>query len=375
MFDLRDIAKIRHHLHQNPEMGGEETKTSVFIEEVIRKNHPQFEIQKEIGGRGVLASREYGEGKHIAFRAELDALPVFEENEIEHRSRVNGKSHACGHDGHMSILLATLRKIEDSKPSSGKVSFLFQPAEETGQGADAMLNDANFDWFQPDALYALHNIPGKPMGEVMSRLGTFACGSVGVRLEIIGKTAHAAHPEDAVNPILLSQYFINEVTALATRAKAFTLVTPIALRAGEKTFGTTPLKSIILVTMRAELPEDLEFMIDEAGQLAEKIESENDAKIDIRFEEYFPVTRNDRFFEELREVCKKIDRPFREMDVPFRWSEDFGHFSKRCPTHMFGLGSGKETAPLHASTYDFPDELIEKGAEVFFELYKTHNPS
>jgi metal-dependent amidase/aminoacylase/carboxypeptidase family protein len=222
-------------------------------------------------------------------------------------------------------------------------------------------------------MYAVHNIPGKPLGTVLSRSGTFACGSVGVRIEIHGKTAHAAHPEDAINPILLSQEFIKDVTALATRAKGFALVTPIALRAGEKTFGTTPLKSIVLLTMRAELSEDLEFMMEETRNCARKMSDMKGVHGDLRFEEYFPVTRNEKFHSEVIAACNHLSVPFEEMEVPFRWSEDFGHFRERCDTHMFGLGSGEDTAPLHASTYDFPDELIDRGAEVFARLFYQHH--
>jgi len=366
------IVEARRELHRNPETAGEESGTADFIADYISNHLKDFEIRRGIGGHGLVATKRYGEGPHIAFRAELDALPVLEKNAIPYQSKTEGKSHACGHDGHMSIVLKAAELIEQSQNPAGTLSILFQPAEETGQGSVAMLEDLDFKDFAPKVMYALHNIPGRTMGLVYSRSGTFACGSVGVRLHLIGKTAHAAHPEDAINPILLSQTILNEVTALATRAKSFALVTPIALRAGEKTFGTTPLKSTVLLTMRAELSEDLNYLMKQTEKLVENLQKSSGAEISLSFEEFFPVTRNRRFLSEVREACQELDRPFEEMDVPFRWSEDFGHFADRCPIHMFGLGSGADTAPLHASNYDFPDELILQGAQVFAKLFEIH---
>jgi len=369
MSTAESILEVRHHLHRHPELSGEESGTSAYLQDFIARNFSDYVLVKGIGGNGFIATKRFGEGAHIAFRAELDALPVDEENEISYRSEFQHKSHACGHDGHMVTLIATMQKLEEQKTSLGTATFLFQPAEETGKGAKAMVEDKAFQDFSPDALIALHNIPGKPLGTVMSRTGTFACGSVGVKLKITGKTAHAAHPEDAVNPLLLSKSFLDNVIDLVENTSGFTLMTPIALRSGQKTFGTSPLKSILLITLRAAQSKDLDWLMSEVKKLANEINGVEGAEAKLSFEEYFPVTSNNHFYADLQTVCEKLNRPFEKMETPFRWSEDFSQYESRFKTHLFGLGSGQNMAPLHASTYDFPDNLLESGAEVFVEFY------
>jgi len=365
------IKRVRHYIHQHPELSGEESGTSSYIIDFISQNFSGYKVIQGIGGYGFIATKKYGEGAHIAFRAELDALPVEEEGYVEYRSEFANKSHACGHDGHMVTLLATMQKLEEKKTRFGTASFLFQPAEETGEGAAAMLKDDALSDFDPDALIALHNIPGKPLGTVLSRSGTFACGSVGVRLKVVGKTAHAAHPEDAVNPLLLSKSFLDNAMNLVEKTKGFALATPIALRSGQKSFGTSPHKSTLLITMRAARSNDLKWLMDELKGLADEINRLDGAKAVLGFEEFFPVTSNEHFYDELVAVCEKMKRPFEELDSPFRWSEDFSQYKSKFKTHIFGIGSGENMEPLHASTYDFPDELLESGAEVFAEFYNN----
>ena len=363
------IKEVRHHLHQHPELSGKESLTSSYLQNFISKNFNAYHIRKGHAGHGFIASKRFGEGAHIAFRAELDALPVEEENAIDYKSEVPETSHACGHDGHMATLIATMFKLEEQNTKSGTATFLFQPSEETGEGAASMVEDEAFEDFHPDALLALHNIPGKPLGLVLSREGTFACGSVGVRLKIVGKTAHAAHPEDAVNPLLLSKNFLDYVISLTEQTEGFALVTPIALRSGQKSFGTSPHKATLLITVRAAQSEDLDLLMRKVKEKADDLRASHEAKVNLNFEEYFPVTSNHHFYSELRDVTEKLQRPFEELGVPFRWSEDFSQYAVKHKTHIFGLGAGEDMAPLHASTYDFPDELLESGAEMFVEFY------
>ena len=363
------IEEVRHYLHQNPELSGEEIQTSTFLQEFISKNYRDYRIHESSISNGFIASKKYGEGLHVAFRAELDALPILEENQFRYKSQKVGASHACGHDGHMTSLLATLQLLENQVTKLGTASFLFQPAEETGKGAQELLTDLVFDQFKPDALIALHNIPGKPLGSILSRAGTFACGSVGLRLKVRGKTSHAAHPEESVNPLLLSKTFLDDMLRLSESREGFSLATPIAFHSGQDTFGISPLDSTLLMTLRAADSQDLEELMGQAQLMAEQINSIDGARAELTFEEFFPITANDHFHSDLEEISSRLKRPFENMEDPFRWSEDFGHYAKRCKTHMFGHGAGIETSPLHASTYDFPDELIQSGAEVFVEFY------
>jgi amidohydrolase len=369
MPSIETIEEVRHYLHQNPEISGEESQTSSFLQKFISQNYPDYKIWVSQRSYGFIATKKYGEGKHVALRAELDALPIIEDNQFEYKSQKLGASHACGHDGHMATLLATLQRLEDQGAKFGTVSFLFQPAEETGKGAQAILDDEVFDQFEPDALIALHNIPGKPLGLILSRAGTFACGSVGLRLKVHGKTSHAAHPEESVNPLLLSKTFLDDMLRLSESREGFSLATPIALHSGQDTFGISPLDSTLLMTLRAADSSQLKDMMAQARLMVEQINSIDGATAELTFEEFFPITSNDHFHSDLEEISSKLKRPLENMEEPFRWSEDFGHYAKRCKTHMFGHGAGIEASPLHAATYDFPDELIQSGAEIFVEFY------
>lgn len=366
----KPINSIRKYIHQHPELSREEKNTADFIASFF-KNLSGFHITRNLGYHGMVISRKFGDGPAIAFRAELDALPIQELSKFKHVSQNKGVSHACGHDGHISILLNLARKLNATPPNCGTVYFLFQSAEETGEGAKAMVESKAFATFKINRCYALHNIPGRASGTVYSKVGSFACASVGCTAKITGKTAHAAHPEDAINPIEIAVDFLTRVKKLPSNAALidFALVTPIALNAGEKAFGTSPAYGEIRITMRSELTEYLDFMIRKTQQIAAEIADESGAQIDVSFEEYFPATMNSDLLPNLQKACQHAEVSFEKMTEPFRWSEDFSRFAKAFPILMFGLGSGKNTPPLHAPTFDFPNPLIQKGSEVFYELY------
>ncbi len=364
------IQNIRKHLHQNPELSREESHTSDFIATFFT-DLGGYKLTRNLGYHGLIASRKFGEGPSIAFRAELDALPIQEISEGDFVSQNQGVSHACGHDGHMSILLNLARKFEANPPASGMVHFLFQSAEETGEGAEAMVKTNALKDFHIDYCFALHNIPGLDLGTVYSKAGSFACASVGFTAKIMGKTAHAAHPEDAINPLEIAMDLLEEVKKLPTNKhiKDFALTTSISLNSGEKAFGTSPANAELRVTMRAALTEDLDFMMAQVRKLAKDLDVKTGGKTAIEFLEYFPATMNADLLNPLRKACNNAHVPFMEMEKPFRWSEDFSQFSKCFPILMFGVGSGKSQPPLHAPTYNFPDAILETGSEVFYQLF------
>ncbi len=370
------IISIRKTLHQKPELSREEAETSAFVVDFF-SNLTSFTLIQNLGYHSLVAYRKFGNGPKIAFRAELDALPINEESDLDYRSKSPGKSHLCGHDGHMSILLALAKELNDNNPKNGAVYFIFQSAEETGEGAAAMVENEEFQNLNIDICYALHNIPGLKMGSVHSKVGSFACASVGLTIKIIGKTAHAAHPEDAVNPLDIAMELWSEISALPKHEKVidFALVTSIGLNSGDKNFGTSPANAELMLTMRAARTSDLKFMQNFCEDLASQFSSKYKALIKLDFQEYFPATENADLLDNLTNSCVNAGVDFGKLEKPFRWSEDFAHFSKCFPTLMFGLGSGLNQPALHAPDFDFPDELIETGKSVFYELYNIHTTS
>ncbi len=369
----KPIAEIRKSLHQLPEISGEEVKTAETIAALLRK-FEAVKLTTNIGGNGLIAEKKFGPGPTIAFRAELDGLPILEKGNHAHLSKVEGKSHACGHDGHMSILLDLFEKLHQSKLDKGTIILIFQPAEETGQGARAMVESGAFKNTQIDFCYALHNVPGFQKGLVLGCDGPFACASVGVRFIIQGKTAHAAHPENAQNPLAAATQIMYRISGLPndSAVKGFALTTPIALNSGDENFGTSPADAVLMMTLRAASTRDIEFMMDAAKDVAKSVDSNTGVQTTTSFHEYFPATENHSHLGELTQACKDFGADFKKLNQPFRWSEDFAHFTQVFPAAMFGLGSGEDSPALHAPNYDFPDEITGVGSGVFLELYKKH---
>ena len=369
----KPIKNIRKSLHQNPEISREEKNTACEIVKYFEEL-AGYTILRNLGFHSLVAYKKFGEGPGIAFRAELDGLPIQEESDLAYRSKSLNKSHACGHDGHMTVLLALAKYLDENPPEVGSVYFIFQSAEETGEGAKAMVETPEFQDLEIDFCYALHNIPGKDKGLVISKTGSFACASVGFTAEIIGKTAHAAHPENAINPLEAAIKLWTQVKDLPEHPEIndFALATSIALHSGEETFGTSPANARLLVTMRAAQTVHLDFMMNQSKAIAKEISRSTGAQINIQFQEYFPATENADLLQNLKQACENAGIPFMEMEKPFRWSEDFAYFSKKCPALMFGLGSGVDQPALHAPDFDFPDEIIENGRDVFYQIFKTH---
>lgn len=200
---IGNLVNLRKDLHRNPELAGQEKRTSEKILESIKKFNPD-EIISGIAGRGlvfIFNGRE--EGRTILFRSELDALPINEQNDFEYRSRKENVAHKCGHDGHMTILAGLASLLKSERPDKGKVVLLFQPAEETGEGAYAVLNDEKFAQIKPDYVFALHNLPGFMAGSVVVKPGIFAAASKGMIIKLHGKTSHASEPETGLRRRLL----------------------------------------------------------------------------------------------------------------------------------------------------------------------------
>ena len=368
------LIKLRHQLHRRPETAGEEEKTAAAIRSYILENHGDFEIVSDIGGHGIWAKKSFGPGPEIALRAELDALSIRQADGANPRSEVEGKAHLCGHDGHMTMVLDAARKIEESKPEKGTLHLLFQPAEETGEGAQAMLDSGKLQTLDPEVMYALHNIPGYPIGRVLGRDGTFACGSVGVRIDLAGRVAHAAHPEDAANPLTAAAHLMQDLLDMAGGKDfgGFVLATPVGLVSGDGGFGTSPAEARLTLTYRAARADDLKRMMEETEKRVSESAETLGIKGQCTFEEYFPITENPALTDGLKAACGRGGLEFEALKNPFRWSEDFGRFGERFKTYMFGLGSGISQPALHAPDYAFPDELIDAGSSVFYELFKSH---
>ncbi len=369
-----ELLNLRRNIHSEPELAGEENGTASKIEKFIYKYSPDETI-KNIGGNGIaFVFKGEAEGPAVLFRAELDALPIDEINGFDYKSKYKDKGHKCGHDGHMTILAGLGQRISTTRKFNGKVILLFQPAEETGEGAERILNDIQFAKITPDYVFAFHNLPGYESGSIIIRDGSFASASRGMIIKLTGKTSHAAEPENGINPSMAVADIIRKISALPGELKAvkeFVLTTIIHVRIGERAFGTSPGYGELMATLRAYRNEDMDLLITEAEKIARRVASDQRLKIEINYTEEFPATVNDeRCSGIIRKAAEKNYYPVNKVSKPFRWSEDFGHFTGKFRGAMFGIGSGKNHPQLHNPDYDFPDEIIPVGINMFYTIWQ-----
>ncbi len=364
--------ELRREIHRNPERSGLEAGTAKRLLRYFEPLRPD-EIIHGLGGTGIAFIFSATEaGPTVLLRSELDALPIQEINEFEHRSLCDGTSHKCGHDGHMAILAAVGEKLSKKRPARGKVVLLYQPAEETGKGAAAVLADEKFVRIKPDFCFALHNLPGFPLGDIIVRNGTFSCASRGMAIRLTGKTAHAAQPETGVSPAKAMCQLITELSELPSAMDfggELAFATVVGSRLGEQAFGTAPGEAEVWATLRSETDATMARIVSHAEDRTRQLATEHGLKSAITYQDIFAATINsERAVEVIRRAAG--DGPLSVAEQPFRWSEDFGCFASVAQCAMFGLGAGKGPAELHNPDYDFPDELIQLGADIFLDILK-----
>lgn len=369
-----ELIKIRQLLHQNPELANQEFETSKRISNFMDKYHPDTAIDvSKTGKLFVFDSKQ--DGPTTVFRADMDALPIYEENNIEYTSLNKGVAHLCGHDGHMTIVLGLAKKISENRPLKGKVVLLFQPAEESEQGARDVVNSSEFKALNPDFIFGLHNIPKAPMHQILVKSGSFAAASKGMTIKLYGKSSHAAEPEKGISPASAIAKIIQKLHILRDDTSLFSdviLLTIINIKLGEIAFGTSPGYAEIRITLRSFKNEDMELLTNETAQIITEISKQEQLKIDIEYSEVFPATINNENCLNLIKQSAEINQyDLKEIENPFKWSEDFGYYSEKYHTGFFGLGSGIKQAALHNPDFDFPDEIIATGVNLFNQIYKS----
>jgi amidohydrolase len=368
---MNHLTQLRHTLHRFPELALEEVQTAARIVDFFRPLKPD-QIMENLGGTGLaFVFKGVKPGRRILFRCELDALPIEDLKATDHQSQIPGKGHLCGHDGHMTIICGLGEKLSQNRPESGEVILLFQPAEETGDGAKAILKDPRFEEIRPDFAFALHNLPGYPLHQIVMRTGTFAAGSTGMTIFLKGKTAHSAHPESGINPAQALARLMKELPQLPKTLSHFGLLTLIHADLGSLAFGTSAGKASLRMTLRAFDQKDLDDLIEKVKAKAKEVAEPERLEVDFNFVEQFAVSVNDpELYRVVEKAAQNLGLRLTEKPEPFRWSEDFGLFSQVCPSFMLGLGAGEACPQLHEGTYDFPNELIETGVGMFSEILK-----
>ena len=369
------LIKLRQEIHKYPEVSNKEFKTSERILNFISKFKPDEIVR--LGKTGLaFVFRGKENGKTLVFRSELDALPIKEKTNVAYLSVNEHVAHSCGHDGHMAILSGLTQKISENRPRKGKVIILFQPAEEVEQGAKDVVENLKFIQLKPDFMFALHNVPGFDKHKILLKKGSFASASKGMTVKLTGKTAHAAEPQNGISPADAISEMIKKLHLLRDNRslfKDFILLTIIHIQVGEVAFGTSPGYAELRVTLRAFENDDMEVLTHRCEEIIKDIAKSEKLDCDISYNEVFPATvNNDDCVDIVERAAMQLNLEIQKMDHPFKWSEDFGYFTKKYPACFFGLGSGKDQPQLHNPDFDFPDDLIETGVDLFYEIYKNN---
>lgn len=365
-----NYEEIRKALHEHPQTAGCEEYAHDTIIRQLQQLHPD-KVYTHVGGYGVIAIW----GKNIsaptiAFRADTDALPI---------------GHRCGHDGHTTILLRLAELVDSDERGvmsdvSRNILLLWQPAEETGTGSRAVIESGILQQYNIKAFYALHNLPGYPLGTVVLCPHTFAAASTGVVYHLDGRETHASTPELGINPGLavaeIIQRFAQFNTFKQSSNQTFRQSTLICVRVGEPAFGTSAGHGEVMFTLRAFTNEAMERLLADANSAVDEIASRYGLTVSRSLVEPFRATENNgECVEMIRKTLITHHSSFIINETPFRWSEDFAEYLLQWPGAMFGMGSGENHAELHHPDYNFPDELIEPAAQLFFSLAKAFEGS
>jgi amidohydrolase len=372
--DLVDLVAWRRKLHAMPELSGEEADTAREVRAFLAAASPD-RVLTEIGGHGVAAIYQGAEpGPILMFRAELDGLPIEELSAAPYRSRASGKGHLCGHDGHMATLAALARGLDRRRPKRGRAVLMFQPAEENGAGAAAVLADPKFAGIAPELCFAWHNMPGLPLGRAALKAGPVNCASRGMRVSLSGKTAHASMPEFGISPMRAVARLMPEFTALGRGGALdgdYSLVTVTHAEMGERAFGVAPGRAEVWATLRALTDATMRGLVVRAESLAREAAREGGLGVEIAYADVFADCENaPEAVVALASALAAEGVAFDESGLPMRASEDFGQFGKRARAAMFLLGAGEDHPSLHNPDYDFPDELIAIGARVMMRTLR-----
>lgn len=373
------LVRLRRELHAHPEVSNQERETAERVRAFLEPLAPA-RLLGGVGGHGVVAVFGGAAAKEGAvwYRCELDALPVEEDagaEERPHRSTRPGVHHGCGHDGHMAILCGLAARAARAEAAGGlgrAVVLVFQPAEETGEGAARVLDDlARLEppLPAPRRVFALHNAPELAAGTVHCRAGCFAKASRGATVTLRGLTAHASQPENGVSPAPAAARLVLELPGAAAAAGG--MATVVHALVGEPRFGCAPGRAEVRATLRAETDVAMERVVAAAEALVARVVRETDARVEatVGYEDVFAATVNDAGCARAVAEAAGALGVFRELPEPFPWSEDFGLFARLAPVAMFSLGTGG-AARLHNEDYDFSDDAIALGVRTFWALYE-----
>ena len=376
--DLHDeMTQWRRDIHAHPELGFEEHRTADLVASKLEAFG--LEVYRGIGRTGVVGALRVGNSpRSVGLRADLDALPIHEATGLAYASRHEGRMHACGHDGHTTMLLGAARYLAETRDFEGQVFFIFQPAEEGLGGAQAMIEDGLFEQFPCDAIFGIHNRPRFPVGKFAVRSGPMMAGGAFFDIEIEGVGAHGARPESSVDPVVVAAHMVGAIQSVVSRNVPPTdtaVVSVTRLHAGEA-YNVIPQTARLGGTVRAFSIEVMALIEEALGRIAKGTAESFGARAALDFRTIFRPTVNHPEEAELAaSICAEVAGAENvERNPPLIMaSEDFSFMLDRVPGCYVNLGNGdaEGACEVHNPGYDFNDESLPLGASFFARLVET----
>ncbi|SCM74299.1 Hippurate hydrolase [uncultured Pleomorphomonas sp.] len=361
---LPELVDIRHRLHQMPETGYEERQTSAFVADLL--SGWGLEVTRDLAATGLVATLDRGgDGRAIGLRADMGGLPIVEETGAAYASRTPGMMHACGHDGHTTMLIGAAFRLLHDDDFRGRVHFIFQPAEETAGGAARMIGDGLFERFPCDAVFALHNYPGLATGRFSARPGAMMAAIDAATLTVRGAGGHGARPEDTVDPVVAAASIVMALQTAVSRnvpPQEAGVITVGAFHAGSAC-NVIPDEAVLEVSLRATDPAVRTRLCRRFEEIVRLQAASFGAEARIDWQVGYPVTMNDAAAVDLAAAVIRDtfgDDAFEPLDRPMMGSEDFAFMLEKVKGAYLFLGNG-DSAGLHSSRYDFNDALLERG--------------
>ncbi|AXV78784.1 MULTISPECIES: M20 aminoacylase family protein [Ralstonia solanacearum species complex] len=376
--DHEELVAIRRHIHRHPELSFEEADTAALVADKLEAWG--YQVTRHVGGHGVVGTLKAGTGtRSIGIRADMDALPIHEQTGLPYASVHDGKMHACGHDGHTTVLLGAARELARTRRFDGAVHLIFQPAEEAGadSGAERMIADGLFERFPCDAVFGLHNHPGAPTGTFLFRSGPFMAACDTVKITIHGKGGHAARPHLAVDPIVMASSLVMALQTIVSRnidPTETAVVTVGSMHAGHVA-NVIPERATLELSVRSfndEVRRTLEARI---RALADSQVAAYGGRAEVEVVRGYPVLVNSDAETELaRQVAVELVGEAHVV-APFpaiAGSEDFAYFLQQRPGCFLRIGNGVGAPMLHNAHYDFADDNLTIGATYWTRLVERY---
>jgi len=372
-----ELTGWRRDIHAHPELGFEENRTAGLVADRLRAFG--CEVHTGIGKTGVVGVLRAGSGKAaVGLRADMDALPIQEANSFAHRSKRDGKMHACGHDGHTTMLLGAAKVLAETKNFDGTVNFIFQPAEEGIGGAQAMIEDGLFEKFPCDSVFGMHNRPGLAVGKFAVRAGPMMAGGAFFDIDITGKGAHGARPESSVDTVIVAAQLTTALQTIVSRnapPRETAVVSVTQIHAGNA-YNVIPQSARLSGTVRA-FSRDVMALVERSMKRIAKGVAESfgaTAQVDFRFI-FAPLVNDAEQAEFAARICAEVvgaDNVVRDPP-PNMASEDFSFMLEKVPGCYFnvGNGAGESVCEVHNPGYDFNDAALPLGAAVLARIVET----